>query len=242
MTAGFEDAASIIAKWQRDTDPERTIIAIDQPTIVSNASGQRPVENIVSSCVSRRFGGMQPANRGRVGMFDATAPIWPFLEQFGGPARLGGFLDNCLVFETYPVLEIIARSWIVEDERRSTGRLPKYNPDRKGFNLLDWSNLCGHVAGSLIQYGVIELAQWCLQIGQLPKPRKMHQDGLDASICLLVAIELARGKKCLVVGEDVSGYITVSDNCQLRDELKSRCQKAGWEVSRVASICLGCHF
>jgi predicted RNase H-like nuclease len=235
IKAGFEDAASLIEQWQRETHSVRTIIAIDQPTIVANTSGQRPVENIVSSCVSKRFGGMQPANRGRTGMFDAEAPIWPFLERFGGPARFDGLFENCLVVETYPVLEIIARSWTVADQSRYTGRLPKYNPAAgKKFNITDWTRLCGQVESCLMQDGVTKLAEWCSQAGQLVKPRKLDQDGLDACICLLVAIGWARGNECLVVGDDVSGYITVSANSELREELEVRCLKAGWEGKRVA--------
>ena len=72
--------------------PTSTIILLDQPTIVKNLTGQRPVENIVGSAISRRRGGMQPANTSKENMFGKDAPIWPFLTRFGGPA---GFLGAC---------------------------------------------------------------------------------------------------------------------------------------------------
>src|ERR1039458_9615847 len=53
---------------------------------VNNAMGQRPVENFVGSSVSLRYGGMQTASRSRVEMFGDDAPVWHFLDQFGGPA------------------------------------------------------------------------------------------------------------------------------------------------------------
>src|SRR5687767_7333349 len=59
--ANYETAADVITKWQADLRPFRTVVLLDQPTIVENASGQRPVENIVGSPVSTRYGGMQPA-------------------------------------------------------------------------------------------------------------------------------------------------------------------------------------
>ena len=61
----YLQAEELILKWQREQAPAATIILLDQPTIVKNAAGQRPVENIVGSSVSLRYGGMQPANTSR---------------------------------------------------------------------------------------------------------------------------------------------------------------------------------
>jgi predicted RNase H-like nuclease len=115
-----------------------------------NAEGQRPVENIVASAVSLRYGGVQPASTERVDMFGVDAPVWRFLAQFGGPA------DPCAadlftasratrVIETYPVLAAITLGWALEDAR-ATGRLAKYNPDRRTFTRADWKHLCGKAA------------------------------------------------------------------------------------------------
>ena len=86
---------------------------LDQPTIVRNAEGQRPVENIVSSPVGLRYGGMQPSNTSKADMFGPNAPVWQFLNQFGGatdPLFLSG---DSKVLETYPVLIMIALGWLV---------------------------------------------------------------------------------------------------------------------------------
>lgn len=224
--AGFEEAEAKILEWQRCHSPGRTIILIDQPTIVANSTGQRPVENIVSSSVSLRFGGMQPANTQRKGMFDAAAPIWPFLNRFGGPAQLDSLGSGNLVVETYPVLEIISRGWVRADPRRATGRLPKYNPERRRtFSLKDWSYLCERVAESFALDGLNDLEGWCRSSACLGQPRKADQDCLDACICLLIAIALAKGRKCLATGTQESGYIVASDSSALRDELRSRCTR-----------------
>ena len=61
----FHEAERTILDWQTDHVPTETIVLLDQPTIVNNASGQRPVENIVASPVSLRYGGIQPANTAR---------------------------------------------------------------------------------------------------------------------------------------------------------------------------------
>src|SRR4051794_27369435 len=62
----FEGAAEMIREWQATYPASSTLVLLDQPTIVSNEAGQRPVEHIVSPTVSRRRGGMQPANTGRI--------------------------------------------------------------------------------------------------------------------------------------------------------------------------------
>ena len=84
MAADFDDAANVIRSWQQREAPGRTLVLLDQPTVVANASGQRPVESIVRSPVGRRRGGVQPANTGRAEMFGVAAPVWRFLEAFGG--------------------------------------------------------------------------------------------------------------------------------------------------------------
>jgi predicted RNase H-like nuclease len=82
----YSGATDAIVGWQRQEGVIRTLVLLDQPTIVKNTTGQRAVEHLVSSVVGRRYGGMQPANTGKADMFGAEAPLWPFLKKFGGPA------------------------------------------------------------------------------------------------------------------------------------------------------------
>ena len=128
--ADFQTAQSLILDWQAEYQPTETIVLLDQPTIVKNASGQRLVENIVGSSVGSRYGGMQPANTGKESMFGAEAPIWSFLSRFGEAADPHGPFERTRVFETYPVLTMIALGWTLPDTR-TCGRLPKYNPKKK---------------------------------------------------------------------------------------------------------------
>ena len=67
-------------------EPKATIVMLDQPTIVPNAIGQRPVENIVDPIVSLPYGGMEPTSSSRREMFGPAAPVWQFLDRFGGAA------------------------------------------------------------------------------------------------------------------------------------------------------------
>lgn len=224
FVANFDAAERAIKAWQAEHTIERTIVLIDQPTIVREATGQRPVENIVASPVSRRFGGMQPANTGRRGMFDDGAPIWPFLDRLGGPADILSCSRHTAIFETYPVLTIIARGWILPDERRLSGRLPKYNPVRRSTFLIDdWAYLCGKLSEFFRDRGVVAIADWIDSIQSMNMPRKADQDRLDACLCLLVAMDLAEGKNCLVVGEQTTGYIVTSASELIIRELTQRC-------------------
>lgn len=222
--ADFPQAAAAIRGWQCATQPDQTLILIDQPTIVQNPSGQRPVENIVSAAVSRRYGGMQPSNTGRAGMFDGSAPIWPFLADFGGASPLEKLDSPTCVLECYPVLSIIARSWCLPDSLRATGRLPKYNPaSRRRFKQDDWDYLCNRLAQDFARRGLEPLAEWMESITGCA-PKKALQDRLDACICLLVAIALASGEPMLAVGEQVSGLIVAPYSAALGTELKERCE------------------
>ena len=53
----YREAELVILKWQAEQVPTATIVLLDQPTIVKNAAGQRPVEHIVGSPVSLRTAG-----------------------------------------------------------------------------------------------------------------------------------------------------------------------------------------
>src|SRR5437016_5909251 len=80
--------------------------------------------------MSRRYGGMQPANTSRERMFGMAAPVWSFLNRFGGPADPLGPVADTRVFETYPVLAMTALLWTLPDTR-AAGRLPKYTQGGK---------------------------------------------------------------------------------------------------------------
>jgi predicted RNase H-like nuclease len=231
QTVDFLKAGSAIVKWQDEHAPSVTIVLLDQPTIVPNPTGQRPVENIVGSVVSLRYGGMQPASKSRSKMFGASAPVWPFLEWFGGAASSADAVANTLVFETYPVLAMIALGWTLPDPSprpRPTGRLPKYNPDRrKTFSISDWQHVCGRASESFRKYGLMQIVSWIEDVAQKSPVLKPDQDKLDACICLLVAVSLAERKLNLMVGDSLTGYIVVPHSAPLRREIVARCRATG---------------
>lgn len=222
--ADFIEAEDAIRRWRTATLGAQSVILLDQPTVVSNGTGQRPVEHIVSSCVSLRYGGMQPANTGRADMFGSGAPVWRFLGQFGGACNplfvIGG---DAVVIETYPVLTMIALGWLREDARVG-GRLPKYNPQRrKTFSIDDWQFVCRMASSAFDRRGLVGITRWLDEAHGRDRPRKVDQDKLDACLCLLVGLQLAEGGECLMVGELQTGYIVVPHCARLQNELERRC-------------------
>lgn len=230
----YPQAEAVISKWQADFAPAATIVMLDQPTIVPNAAGQRPVENIVGSAVSRRYGGMQPANTAKAEMFGPEAPVRPFLKRFGGPADPTGPVAGTMVIETYPVLAIISLDWMLLDlspQARLAGRLPKYNPERQTFSLEEWQHVCIQASGAFREFKLAGMADWIDEASLLSDPRKEDQDRLDACLCLLVALHVAEQKQCLIVGDLQTGYIVVPHSAELHAELDARCKDTGREPS-----------
>jgi predicted RNase H-like nuclease len=225
QAADYRQAEAIIVAWQSRYSPTLSIVSLDQPTIVRNATGQRPVENIVGSPVSLRYGGMQPANTSRVEMFGITAPVWSFLATFGGVPDPSAMMPVATqVLETYPVLSMIALGWTLPDVR-ATGRLPKYNPERRTtFSLTDWQFVCEQVSRSFRDVGLDEFDRWIAN-AKVRVPRKADQDGLDACLCLIVALHMVACKDCLMVGDVASGYIVVPYGEGLASELEARCRQ-----------------
>ena len=71
----------------------------------------------------------------------------------------------------------------------------------------------------------MEIAQWIDAAARKASPRKSDQDGLDACLCLLVALYLAEHKDCLMVGDLQTGYIVVPYGGSILTELQTRCNR-----------------
>ncbi len=131
---------------------------------------------------------------------------------------------------------MIALGWTLPD-LRPTGRLPKYNPERKKtFSISDWRYVCGRVSDAFHERGLTEIVRWIDGLAGNSSPRKSDQDGLDACLCLLVALYLAERKNCLMVGNGQTGYIVVPNGDVLRAELETRCRDTGREPSQWVRV------
>ena len=75
--------------------------------------------------------------------------------------------------------------------------------------------------------GLAEITQRIDDAAGIQAPRKCHQDGLDACLCLVVALCVAEPTDYLMVGDRQTGYIIVPYGTGLRAELETRCNQTG---------------
>jgi predicted RNase H-like nuclease len=230
----FDDALAFI-QHVRAMDG-MTIVALDQPTIVVNASGMRPVERVAASLVSWLGGGVQPANTSRVGMFCAAAPVWRFLAALGAvenPEAARTAQAGLFVIEVFPALALASL------QTAFFGRLaaPRYNPARRRtFRVADWAAVASAAADEADQLGVIAPAAWCRSAATLACPTKADQDRLDAVLCALIALRWCRRPRgeSLLLGDLATGYMVLPASPDVRTRLTQGARRLCVPVDGVA--------
>jgi predicted RNase H-like nuclease len=211
-----------------------TLVAIDQPTIVSNQSSMRPAERVAASAISWLGGGVQPANRARVGMFDDGAPIWSFLRDLNAtedPELARSAQVGLHIMEVFPALALPA----FHDDFCGRLRAPRYNPARRTFRREDWVRVVEVVAAESEKLGCSVVTEWCTPLGALSNPHKSDQDRLDAVICLLIAIRwrLSPREQSVMIGDRTHGYIIAPVTDETRRRLKARADLTGVALDGV---------
>ena len=221
----FAGALSFINQIRSPTGV--TLVALDQPTIVPNATSMRPVERAIASVVSWIGGGVQPSNRGRIGMFCDKSPVWSFLKSLGAiedPEAAHDAKTGLYLVEVFPAAALPSIA------TESFGRLKgmKYNPQRKKtFKAPDWLAVAAACAAEAETFNCDELAAWSRAIGQHVKPSKADQDKLDAAICLLVALRwrLRQRQDSLMLGDMNTGYMVMPASPDVRLRLTIAAKK-----------------
>lgn len=136
--AYFQEALTFIRRQCDQCDI--CLVAVDQPTIVPNESGCRPVDRVAGSVVCYIGGGVQPACRMKKGIFDEHAPFWNFKAGLGArewPETSRTAESGLFVIEAFPALALPGLNGAFY------GRLkgPKYNPaNKKKFRFEDWQD------------------------------------------------------------------------------------------------------
>ena len=206
-----------------------TLIALDQPTIVPNLTSMRPVERVAASLISWIGGGVQPANRGKVGMFCDASPIWSFLGRLGAtedPEAARTATTGTHVMEVFPALSL--PSLDPQFFNRLSG--PRYNPGRKKtFRLEDWQKVARVAEAQFVSFGVPDAAEWCAIDAERDQPTKADQDRLDAMLCLLVAMHwrLAPRDQSIMLGDLDTGYMIFPASENVRERITSRAKEQG---------------
>ena len=213
--ASFDQAFDFIAAEQSRC--KVCVVAIDQPTIVPNIGGMRPVDKVAASLISWLGGGVQPANRSKKGMFDDDAPIWRFKQRLSASddAEAARTAEHGLfLIEVFPALALPS----LESAYFGPLAAPRYNPgNKKRFRLSDWIGVTTMVDRHAATLGLGTLATWA------SNPRKSDQDKLDAAICALVGL-LWRSKnrsETIMVGDVELGYMIAPAAPEVRARLRT---------------------
>ena len=217
----FAQALEVIADVDRASDC--TLVALDQPTIVVNTTSMRPVERVAASTISWLGGGVQPSNRGRLGMFCDASPIWQFLAALNAsedPPLARTAIDGIHLIEVFPALALPS----LDAGFFGRGLAPRYNPSRRTFRHADWARVANVVAMHFADLGFDEAGAWCRGAGAILEPRKADQDCLDAMICLLVALfwRLKPPSETMMLGSLADGYMVLPVSAAVRDRLSER--------------------
>ena len=203
----FDDAARIVE--ERRADADYVLVALDQPALVPNRAGMRPVERVAASLISRlRGGGVQPAYRRKASLFGSDAPVWRFLDRLDvsqNPPAARTASDGLHLIEVFPALALPALDPGILKRRRAAS----YDPDNTNrFSLDDWRLVATAVQRHAARLSLAPLSEWAGRSATLESPEKHHQDRLDAAICLVIALLWRRTERdrMAVIG-DRRGYM-----------------------------------
>ena len=225
---GFDEAAQIIKRLEEEC--QYVLVAVDQPTLVPNESGMRPVEKVAASLIGQLRSAVQPANRRKSDMFGPNAPIWRFIKQIGAqenPPAARTAKDGLHLMEVFPALALPALEPAIM-ERKCAAR---YNPKNKNknFSLRDWKLVASAVQRHADALHLKPLSRWASEAAKCAAPKKEDQDCLDAAICLLIALYWRRAPRdcSIVIGDAETGYMVTpvsSDSREILEEAADRKQ------------------
>ena len=228
--ATFAQALEVILREAAQAD--RCLVAIDQPTIVPNQFGSRPVDKVAASLISFVGGGVQPANRSKLGMFNDTAPIWNFKHRLSAtedPELARSASSGLHIMEVFPALALPSC------DDRFHGRLsqPKNNPaNARKFSHTSWVTVVDVVDHFGRNHEIHGLGDWCDLHRNKPAPRKADQDSLDAVICALVGVHWlsAPREASIMIGDLTRGYMVAPVSTGVRRRLEDAGRRCGVEA------------
>jgi predicted RNase H-like nuclease len=230
VLVNFDQAEEWIQRQRSGFD--YALVAIDQPTIVPNASGMRPVEKVAGSLVSFVGGGVQPANRKPEGFFEDQAPIWQFLSKLGArqaPEEARVANEGLFLIEVFPALALPSMN------ERFAERLagPKYNPkQKKAFSIRDWGDVCRTIIDVAAEFQVFSVVEWLEEMELKTNPTKADQDMLDAVICCLIGVvwKYAERGRSVLIGDTNFGYMVSPVSPPNLERLRKKAKNLDLEI------------
>ena len=229
----FAQARRLIEELRKDFAV--SLVALDQPTVVPNAAGSRPVDKVAASLVSFVGGGVQPANRSKIGMFCDDSPIWSFISGLCAeedPLQARTASAGHFLIEVFPALALPA----LDNGFAQRLGAPKYNPqNRKKFRLEDWQAVARVVERSAERFNVPGLAEWAHQMRNAAQPRKSDQDKLDAALCALIGLFWRAGPTAYsaMLGDVDHGYMVTPISDETWPRLRQAAIRRGVPTSQV---------
>jgi predicted RNase H-like nuclease len=203
-------AEPVIASWdwalaraREDTKVDLHVWAVDQPIVVSNEEGSRPVERCLASALMADFGcGARPANLG-MPFWAEGAPVWNFiraLQERGyqhNPMAIPGAGSGRFYFECYPHPAILGLF--------DLGGILKYKVDHR--NLSDWQILI-RLLRSLASAD-LPIRNICSFVQEDLPQNKRNEDKLDSIISAYVAAYWWRYgiERSTSIGDLSTGYM-----------------------------------
>lgn len=207
----------------------RTVVAMDQPIIVPNPSGMRPVERLAGSVLGYTGGGVQPANTANANMFGPEAPIWEFKKSLGAnedPERARDTDCGLFLMEVFPALALPG----LHAPFAGRYRAPKYNPGKPStFCISDWDAVVEVVVQTAHDLQLEPCANWCKKFLAASNPQKSDQDKLDSVMCVLIGcIWLAHDRSCsMLLGDLETGYMVTPVSCETAGRLSVAADEKG---------------
>jgi predicted RNase H-like nuclease len=225
LLTDFYEALSFIGDQIQRHD--YCLVAVDQPTIVPNETGCRPVDRVAASLISYMGGGVQPANRSKRLLFGDGAPFWGFKQKLGAheaPEESRSAANGLFLIEVFPALALAGFNPAFGDRLRG----PKYNPaKRRRFRFQDWCAVIETIRVYAATAGLEPLQAWTRYAGTIGTPRKADQDRLDAVLCAMVGYHWrAKPREAsIMIGNLRSGYMITPSHPRMRARLASASEK-----------------
>jgi predicted RNase H-like nuclease len=215
------------------------VVALDQPTIVRNTIGSRPVDRVAASLISFIGGGVQPANRSKKGIFDCGAPIWRFLKGLRATEdpELSRTAESGLsIIEVFPALALPA----LDVKFYGRFKAPKYNPaNRRKFRQRDWLDVLETVARYAGAVPIEGIDVWTREIKrettEIRPPCKADQDRLDSVLCALIGYHwrAKQRQESIMIGDLTCGYVIAPTDADTGSRLRAAAAERGVPVDGI---------
>jgi len=226
----FDEAIAFISDQRSKSSS--CVIAIDQPTIVPNQTSTRPVDRVAASLMSFVGGGVQPANRSKMGMFDDEAPKWAFKKQLDAieePEESRIRATGVFLIEVFPALTLTA----LYPESCARLRCLKYNPVNIRFCIEHWKIVIDTIARYADMAKLTKIKNWTLRLERNSRPTKADKDKLDSVLCVLIGYHWRLGPRAdsILIGDTASGYMITPAHAAMRERLERAATKRGVAIT-----------